>query len=159
LGYTNDELNSIFDRTDGCCHLCFARLVFSNYGRFGARGAWEAEHSNPRANGGTDRMNNLYAACISCNRSKGARSTRVVRAWRGFTAAPLSTAKREKLRLRNALLGATMAYLAARYFQVSSCHEWPPHSSAAGSFPPCLGRTLTLTRRSRERSRRDRPAG
>jgi hypothetical protein len=124
LGYTDDELNSIFDRTDGCCHLCFARLAFSNYGLFGARGAWEVEHSNPRANGGTDRMNNLYAACILCNRSKGARSTRVVRGWRGFTAAPFSTAKREALRSRNALLGAVIAYLAVRYLQASPSWLW-----------------------------------
>ena len=118
MGYTDDELTSIFDRTDGCCHLCFEELTFSNYGQFGTGGDWEVEHSNPRANGGTDRMNNLYAACISCNRSKGTRSTRVVRRWRGYTAAPFSKDKREALRWRNTLLAAVIAYLAARYLQV-----------------------------------------
>lgn len=104
MRYTDEELTDIFDRTDGCCHLCFAQLAFSNYGRLGTRGAWEVEHSVPRAHGGTDGLNNLYAACIVCNRSKGMRATRVVRGWRGYTAAPFSTAKRGAVRSRNALL-------------------------------------------------------
>ncbi len=124
MGYTDEELTDIFERTDGCCHLCSSRIAFSNYGRLGARGAWEVDHSNPRANGGTDRLNNLYAACISCNRSKGTRATRVVRGWRGYRAAPFSTTKRESLRLRNALLGAVLAYLAAGYLEISPFWFW-----------------------------------
>jgi hypothetical protein len=115
VGYTYEERIAIFERTDGRCHLCFARLAFSNYAQLGTRGAWEVEHSNPRANGGTERLNNLYAACILCNRSKGTRATRVVRGWRGHRAAPLSTAKREALRTRNALLGAAVGYLVGWY--------------------------------------------
>lgn len=120
MSYTNDQLNDIFDRTSGYCHLCFTRLAFGNYGRLGARGAWEVEHSNPRANGGTNRLNNLYAACITCNRSKGLRATRMVRGRYGYRAAPYSTAKREALRARNALLGAILGYLAGQYWDAWS---------------------------------------
>ena len=38
MGYTYEERIAIFERTDGRCHLCFARLAFSNYGQLGARG-------------------------------------------------------------------------------------------------------------------------
>ena len=64
MGYDNDRLNDIFDKTDRDCHICGKRLAFSNYGVIGARGAWEVEHSVPRSRGGTDRLSNLYAACI-----------------------------------------------------------------------------------------------
>jgi hypothetical protein len=55
----------------------------------------------PRCHGGTDRLSNLYAAHISCNRSKGTCSTRSVRAANGFSRAPLSAAKREEIKNNN----------------------------------------------------------
>jgi hypothetical protein len=124
VGYTDEELTDIFDRTDGCCHLCFVRLAFSNYGRLGSRGAWEVEHSNPRANGGTNRLSNLYAAHIVCNRWKGTRATRTVRGWHGYRAAPFSAAKRERLRIQNTLLCAVLGYLVGCYLHVSSSWLW-----------------------------------
>jgi 5-methylcytosine-specific restriction endonuclease McrA len=124
LRYTDDKLTDIFDRTDGRCHLCFARLAFSNYARSGERGAWEVEHSNPRANGGTDRLNNLYAACIVCNRWKGTCATRIVRGWRGYRAAPFSTTRRVALRARNALLGAAVGYVIGSYVDATSLWLW-----------------------------------
>jgi hypothetical protein len=57
------RLNDIYDRTTGRCHLCGKRLAFHNYGCHGTRGAWHIEHSVPRANGGTDHVNNLYPGC------------------------------------------------------------------------------------------------
>jgi len=62
MAYTDDELSLIFDRTDGHCHVCWRKLCFANYSRLSRRGAWEVEHSNPRLNGGSDRLCNLYAA-------------------------------------------------------------------------------------------------
>lgn len=91
---TDDDLEYVFDRSGGDCHLCHGRLAFRNYGLYGCRGAWEIEHSVPRARGGTNRLNNLYAAHISCNRSKGARATRSVRRQNGYTCAPLSAQAR-----------------------------------------------------------------
>lgn len=109
MGYSNERLNSIYDRTDGRCHLCGKRLAFKNYGNLaGARGAWEVEHSVPKAAGGTERLNNLYAACISCNREKGSRPTKSVRAKNGRSAAPLSAEKKRQARTENAILGGTI---------------------------------------------------
>jgi len=97
------ELRQIYDRTCGYCHICHKKLAFKNYGRHGERAAWEIEHSNPRAKGGTNRWNNLYAACIRCNRSKGANSTRAARAQYGKVRAPLSGRKRKAAKLDNAV--------------------------------------------------------
>jgi hypothetical protein len=80
-------------------------MSFTNYGRFGERGAWEVEHSNPRAAGGTDHGNNLYGAHISCNREKRDGSTRAARARNGVTRAPLCREAREEARTENTVLG------------------------------------------------------
>jgi 5-methylcytosine-specific restriction endonuclease McrA len=115
--YTDDQLEVIFDRTDGHCHLCGRKMYFSNYAQYGQRGAWEVEHSNARCNGGSDRLCNLYAAHISCNREKGAVTTRTARAWNGRTKAPPSREKKEQIGSNNrwgwgtvgALSGAAVA--------------------------------------------------
>ena len=106
MAFTTEQLNKIYDRTSGYCHICHKKLAFKNYGALGARGAWEVEHSNPRAQGGTNRLNNLYPACIKCNRSKGASSTRSVRAKNGKSRAPLSIAKRKTAKAQNAVVGS-----------------------------------------------------
>jgi len=103
---SNSRLNDIYDRTSGYCHICGKKLAFSNYGCGGARGSWEIEHSVPRARGGTDRLTNLYAACIRCNRQKQAISSRTARLWNGRSRAPLSATKRKKAKTVNSVLGA-----------------------------------------------------
>lgn len=75
MAYTDDELNEIFDKNNGQCHICCGRegrLAFSNYGCFGERGAWEVSHRKSVACGGSDSMRNKLPAHISCNRSNGA---------------------------------------------------------------------------------------
>ena len=116
MAFTNEELRSIYDRTTGYCHLCRKKLAFRNYGTCGARQAWEVEHSNAQANGGTHRRNNLYAACIPCNRSKSRRSTRSARAENGYTTAPLSKAARKAEKRWNQLGGAAAGALAGLRF-------------------------------------------
>jgi 5-methylcytosine-specific restriction endonuclease McrA len=111
MAWTDKQLGSIYDRTSGYCHLCSKKLAFSNYARAGARGAWEVEHSVPKACGGTDRMNNLYAACIDCNRSKQSRSTRTTRARYGRQRAPLNREARAIAKSENALAGAGLGLL------------------------------------------------
>ena len=103
--FSSEQLNQIYDRTSGYCHICHKKVAFKNYGVLGARGAWEVEHSNPQAKGGTHRLNNLYPACISCNRSKGASSTVSARAKNGKSRAPLATEKRKDAKTSNALVG------------------------------------------------------
>jgi 5-methylcytosine-specific restriction endonuclease McrA len=108
MRFTEDQVNHIFDRTSGKCHLCHKKLSFKNYARHGERGAWEVEHSIPRACGGSNRLNNLYAACISCNRAKGARTTRSVRTRRGLARAPMSPNARLVAKRWNALSGGVL---------------------------------------------------
>lgn len=111
MAWTDDQLEAIYDRTSGYCHLCSKKLAYSNYATAGSRGAWEVEHSMAKACGGTDRMNNLYAACIDCNRSKQARSTRNCRAQNGRSRAPLNRRARAAARTENALAGAGLGLL------------------------------------------------
>jgi 5-methylcytosine-specific restriction endonuclease McrA len=106
-----ERLRHIYDRTYGRCHICHKKVSFSNYGTLGARGAWEVEHSNPRAKGGTDRLNNLYAAHIECNRSKGTLTTARARARYGHTRAPLSAEGRSSARSTNAFAGSVFGAL------------------------------------------------
>jgi hypothetical protein len=98
----DDRLEQVFERTAGRCHICGGNLCFRNYGRVGARGAWEIEHSHPRCKGGSDSLNNLYAAHIRCNRQKGTCTTRTARSWHARTRAPLSAQKQSEVRQRNA---------------------------------------------------------
>lgn len=111
MAYTTDELRLIYNRTSGRCHICGKVLALKNNGLFGEKGAWEVEHSNARARGGTDRLNNLYAACISCNRSKGTVTTRTARRREGRQTAPLSREKEKVARTENAVLGGGAGFI------------------------------------------------
>lgn len=97
--YDEVRRRQIFERTSGKCHMCRKTLAFRNYGRPGQRGAWEIDHSHPRARGGSDHGNNLYAACIPCNREKRVLTTRAMRARYGHTRAPLSASRRQRARM------------------------------------------------------------
>lgn len=79
LGYSDEELRYIYDKTDGHCNICGKKLSFSNYGLYAEKGAWEVDHSNPVARGGTNYYRNLYPLCITCNRAKADRTTPQVR--------------------------------------------------------------------------------
>ena len=105
MAYTEDQLSSIFDRSGGDCHLCGKRLAFKNYGDSRKRAAWEVDHSVAQFRGGTHRLNNLYPACIGCNRSKRHKGTRSVRARNGISRSPLSAAHRKEARAENTTLG------------------------------------------------------
>jgi uncharacterized protein YcfJ len=106
MAYTKQQLDKIYRRTSGYCHLCHKKVFRSNYGSPGKRGAWEVEHSIARANGGTDHSNNLFAACCGCNRDKSTTTTRTARSWNGKTKAPLCPEKREVERTKNTFIGA-----------------------------------------------------
>ena len=111
------DLNAIYDRTSGYCHICHRKLAFYNYGIVDAKGAWEVEHFRPRALGGTHHGNNKYAACIPCNREKGHRfSTRTMRARNGRIRAPLGIKKRREAKQTQALAGAALFGIAGYAF-------------------------------------------
>lgn len=105
MAYSPDRLVEIFTKTDGNCHICHGTLVFRNYGQSATRGGWEVEHSVPRARGGTEHLNNLFPAHISCNRRKRDGSTKGARARHGITRAPYSKAKKEQIREDNTIHG------------------------------------------------------
>jgi len=119
MAYSDEQLEKIFGRTDGKCHICAKKLTFSNYGQCEGRGKWEVEHSNARANGGTDHLNNLYAACISCNRSKGAGSTRAARAANGRTRAPYSAKRKAEVTQGNTIGGGLAGLALTALFTVN----------------------------------------
>lgn len=110
------RLRKIYDRTNGYCHLCHKKLAFTNHGKYGAQGAWQIEHSIPKANGGTDHLNNLYAACISCNIKKGVSPSKNVRRSNGVSRAPYNKNKSQKIRNTNTLAGAAGGALLGSVF-------------------------------------------
>ena len=114
--YDVERRREIYKKTNGRCHLCGWRIALRNYGVEGARGAWEVDHSVPRAEGGTDRLNNLFPAHISCNRSKQDASSRSERRENGRTRAPMSAKAEMRARLKRAAGGALAgAALGARF--------------------------------------------
>lgn len=106
MPFSKQQLDSIYRRSTGYCHLCHKKLSRKNYGARGKRGAWHVEHSNPQSKGGTHHMNNLFAACIQCNCDKSNGTTRTARAGNGKTCAPLAPEKRKRAKLENGLAGA-----------------------------------------------------
>lgn len=100
-----ERLQKICRKTDGYCHICHKKLSFSNYGVHGAKRSWHIEHSVARANGGSDHMNNLFPACISCNIDKGTSHTKTARSQYGNSRAPYSKAKKKKIRNTNTAAG------------------------------------------------------
>lgn len=108
MPYKIDVLRAIYDRTDGYCHICHAKISFKNYGSLGARGAWEVEHSHARANGGTNHLNNLFPACVRCNRTKSDFTSRTARRWNGTIRAPYSKMAKQKMREDNTNTGGVI---------------------------------------------------
>lgn len=112
MKFDEATLRKVYDSTRGYCHICRKKLARKNYGKPNERAAWEVDHSNPRVKGGTDRLNNLRAACVSCNRSKSDGSTRTARAAHGRTRAPLSEEKHEEAVIENTVLGGLLGLIA-----------------------------------------------
>lgn len=136
--YDKATLRKIYDRTAGDCHICWKKVAFTNYGKQGERGAWEVEHSNPRAAGGTDRLNNLFAAHISCNRAKQDSSTRSARSEHGKTRAPLSATKRKKAKTENTVAGAGVGAL------IGGILGGPPGALIGGGIGACFGNSAKV---------------
>jgi hypothetical protein len=105
MSYDRELLDRIFARTSGYCHICGHKLCRKNYAKVGLRGAWEVEHSVAQCKGGGTHCNNLYAAHISCNRSKGRLTTRTARRRHERTRAPMSIERRAVARRENTTIG------------------------------------------------------
>jgi 5-methylcytosine-specific restriction endonuclease McrA len=70
MKYNNDDINLVYDRTQGRCFYCGIQLSFKNYGKVGEKGAWEVDHFIPLASNGADQPYNWVPACVSCNTEK-----------------------------------------------------------------------------------------
>jgi len=70
MGYRNEDLNDIYDRTGGYCFYCDMRLSWMNYGKVGVRAAWEVDHFIPIRSNGAHQFYNLVPACVGCNTEK-----------------------------------------------------------------------------------------
>jgi hypothetical protein len=108
MKFDKRQLDSIYRRTSGYCHICHMKLALRNYGHTGTKGAWQVEHSVPRSRGGTDHLNNLFAACVSCNHEKSNKTTRTARGWNGKTSAPLNHVKRKQAKFENGFAAAIL---------------------------------------------------
>lgn len=136
MPYEIEDLQLIFDRTDGHCHICHIRLVFTNRGYPERRGAWEVEHSRPQSKGGTDHRNNLYAACFECNRAKSNSTTRTARKWNGTTRAPLSKTRKAAIREENTYAGVVIGGLIG-------CFAGPAGLVVGAAIGGALGNSVT----------------
>lgn len=104
--FDEETRRAVFEKSNRLCHLCWEPIAYANYGNHGARGAWEIDHSNPKAKGGTDHLNNLYAAHTVCNRAKQARSSASVRRENGHSRSPMSAEAMQELKEGDAWAGA-----------------------------------------------------
>ena len=111
MAYDKITRRKIYNHTSGYCHICKKKLSFINYGKMGKRGAWEVEHSRPRSKSSSDKLNNLYASCISCNRTKGTFTSQTARSWHGRTKAPLSKVRRKEAKCANAIFGGVVGLI------------------------------------------------
>src|SRR5690606_3199367 len=76
-----------------------------NYGIVGLRGAWEIDHSIPISKSGSNHLNNLYPACIPCNRKKGNSSNAIARTPQELGLAPMSKSAKDSKRTKRILTG------------------------------------------------------
>lgn len=111
MAYSPQQLDAIFEKTNGRCHICRKTLARQSYGTMKTPGAWEVDHSVPQAKGGTDRLGNLLPACISCNRSKQDSSTETARRKHGFRASPLSKKKKTDNTWLGTVAGGTAGWI------------------------------------------------
>jgi hypothetical protein len=79
MNISDEDRRRVFNRSNGMCEYCHNPLVYKNHGVYNCRGGWHLDHRKPRAEGGTDDISNLVAACIDCNLSKGDGSARSFR--------------------------------------------------------------------------------
>jgi 5-methylcytosine-specific restriction endonuclease McrA len=73
-------LAALMETSGGHCWYCGVLLT---YGGAGVGSSITRDHLVPRARGGSNRPDNIVAACRSCNVSKQAKSVEDFRAYRG----------------------------------------------------------------------------
>lgn len=108
ITFTKEVQAKILEKTDKRCHICHKMLAKKNYGVIGLKGAWEIDHSIPISKGGSNHLNNLYPACIPCNRRKGNSNNVMARKPYGLKIAPMSKRSKDSKRKNDVLTGLMM---------------------------------------------------
>ena len=52
MHWSEEELDAIYDRTDGYCPYCGKKLARSNHGDMDSKGGWQVDNVIPLARGG-----------------------------------------------------------------------------------------------------------
>lgn len=69
--WSKKQVLVVYERTRGRCYYCNTSL----HGAAKRLGRWELDHVQPwQSKKAADIMENLVAACVACNRSKGTKS-------------------------------------------------------------------------------------
>lgn len=70
---TEEEVQTIFNKSHGHCIWCDRKLVFSWRGKWDKRyeGGWDVDDFDNNAEEGEDDLGNLFASCIPCIAIKG----------------------------------------------------------------------------------------
>lgn len=78
----------VFAKTDGHCAYCGIVLDID----------WNVDHVIPKARGGSNGIDNLFAACPTCNMSKGAKSLEQFRyiLWRRLSDVPCFSSEQKR---------------------------------------------------------------
>lgn len=105
IPFAEDVRAKVLAKTNNQCHICHKKVAKKNYGIVGLKGAWEIDHSVPISKGGSNHLNNLYAACIPCNRKKGNSSNANARKPHKLGSAPMSKSAMDSKRKKEILTG------------------------------------------------------
>ena len=122
-----NELEHIFLKTNGACHICHGQegpIAWQNYGRRDTEDGWEVDHVKAAARGGSDKIRNMRAAHWQCNASRQDTHFLAARAQYGVRRGPRSADEVAHRAKKRFLLGATVtpfALAAAGY--VSDSYE------------------------------------
>lgn len=133
MSYDAETLRRIYERTDGHCHICGKKLSFVNYAVLGNRGCWEVEHSKAKALGGTGHLNNLFPACIDCNRAKGTDTSKDARSLHAMKRAPLSRERKQTIRDDNTVAGVGLGAI------IGGLVGGPPGAIIGGALGGAIG--------------------
>ena len=68
--FTEETVKQAWDRAKGCCegYKCSKQLVWKNRDKDGERGAWNAHHKVPVAEGGSNDLRNCQILCLDCHK-------------------------------------------------------------------------------------------
>lgn len=88
--FSTKKRAKVWRKTGGCCFYCGEQLIGQNVGihytdgsiGLPSRMSWvQSDHQHPRAQRGSDRLENLVPACGSCNARKCGRTVHEYRRW------------------------------------------------------------------------------